>query len=216
MESKSTKEFEWMQKNFDRYKRELDLINKQNPYECEMYSVLAAVIRCCMNNNESISLRDVSRIPRYEKFHTENFFGGAGFPDFVVLEEKYKIGKELYGTNEKPQDVGILGAVEIKCLQIDLCSNKNGKLTDEAQVWEHIKYFRKVIYTNGLEWWFYGWDEKGIINEIPDNSEEIPEPSKIFELGTTVQENDIDMKINWNDESEWKELLNHLKRLQWK
>lgn len=47
MESKSTKEFEWMQKNFDRYKRELDLINKQNPYECEMYSVLAAVISVC-------------------------------------------------------------------------------------------------------------------------------------------------------------------------
>lgn len=31
--------------DFNAYKRELDLIVKQNPIECELYSIIAAILR---------------------------------------------------------------------------------------------------------------------------------------------------------------------------
>lgn len=124
-----------MNNNFNWYKEEIDLIKTQNPVECELYSIIAGIIRS-LNTSKNISLRDVS--VRRETNRSKQFLSASGFPDFVVVERKLK---------EEPQ---VYGAVEAKALGIDL--NKGSTL---RQLQDHIKTFKKVIHTNGYEWLYY-------------------------------------------------------------
>lgn len=185
------KEFEWVKRSFSRYKRELELIDRQNPYECELYSVIATVIRCCMWD-KSVSLRDVSRTRTYYKFHTSNLSSSKGFPDFVILGDNYDVKKKANRKNPKASE--IFGAIEIKYLFKDL--NRQ----NQAQINAHEKYFKKVIYTNGLEWEF-----RGFSSEIP----------KKITLGHFDKTSD---KIVWEADASamWEKLLNSLREIQWK
>lgn len=206
---KYLEEFEWVKKNFDNYKRELDLIDEKNPYECELYSVIANVIRCCMHD-ESISLRDVSRIQNYEKFHTDNFMSKGGFPDFIVLGEKYDKSAKV---NENDiQKYGIYGAIEVKYMFKRLIINEDTfQLSYKNQIQEHIRYFKKVIYTNGLVWQFYLFDD--LKPERDTRDIERDELIKEFVLGTVEKG-----KINWelNAEEVFGKLVGFLRAIDWK
>lgn len=125
--------------SFTVYKDEIELIQAQNRVECDLYSVIACIIRES-NQGGSISLRDVS-VRRTTDF-SRPFKGGAGFPDFVIR------------TREKNENAAILGAVEIKYIGLDL------DLEDYiGQLNGHIAFYKQVIYTNGIEWRFYNLDE---------------------------------------------------------
>ncbi|GAA0084871.1 hypothetical protein UT300007_13100 [Clostridium sp. CTA-7] len=125
--------------NFTLYKDEIELIQAQNRVECDLYSVIAYIIRESKQGGD-ISLRDVS-VRRKTDF-SRPFKGDAGFPDFVIR------------TREKSENAAILGAVEIKYIGLDLdwedyIEQLNG----------HIDFYKQVIYTNGIEWRFYNLDE---------------------------------------------------------
>ena len=62
--------------------------------------------------------------------------GYNGFPDFVIR------------TREKSNDAQNLGAVEVKYVTNDL-----EKYLEQLK--GHIYFYKRVIYTNGLEWRFY-------------------------------------------------------------
>ena len=122
---------------FKRYVKELKRIKLQNIIECELYSIIASIIREA-NKRNNICLRDVTVRRKSEKGLGQSCYGDSGFPDFVIV------------SGEEREDPRILGAVEVKYL---------GKLrrndTDENQLIGHINTFKKVLYTNGLTWEFH-------------------------------------------------------------
>lgn len=92
----------------------------------------------------------------------------------------------------KPNKDKILGAIEVKSVM--------QPLKDSEQLQLHAKYFKYVIYTNGLEWRFYTSDGP----KKPSN-EELP----IIVLGEKVGR-----EILWYSEK-WHLLLNTIKNIRW-
>jgi hypothetical protein len=122
---------------FERYVKELKRIKLQNNIECELYSIIASIIREA-NKNNNIYLRDVTVKRKSKKGVGDRYYGASGFPDFVVVSD------------EESKEPDILGAVEVKHLG-DLRKNT----TEENQLKGHINTFKKVLYTNGLTWEFH-------------------------------------------------------------
>lgn len=118
---------------YNRFKEEIELAMIQNCIvECELYSIIAEIIRGTENGKE-ISLRDVTARKRTEL--SKNLEGEAGFPDFVVLERK------------KSRDAARYGCIEAKR------PYDNMEITEQIE--GHLNSYGKVIYTNGLVWKFY-------------------------------------------------------------
>lgn len=135
--------------DWDKYKREIQLIIKQNNVEYELYSLIAELFRS-KNSFTETSLRDVSRRRRTKEGTEQLLWGIMGFPDFVVLDTSYLPKK---GIEDKEK---LFGAIEIKYVNCPLFA----KEADIRQLIGHILWFGKVIYTNGIEWYFYErtWD----------------------------------------------------------
>ena len=160
-------------RNFDDFKEEIELAFIQNAcVEIELYSIIASVIRES-NNKQKLSIRDVSS--RRKSKISEKFYGSSGFPDFVVLERK------------KVQDASIYGCIEAKMPTTALSDN-------DEQLLGHIKSFKKVIYTNGLNWKFFDDDKKCFD----------------IEIGSIK-----DGKIIWNEKRNWENLLNKIDNITW-
>lgn len=161
---------------FDIYKEELELIDTQNRVELDLYSIIAYIIRTA-KSSQHISLRDVSG--RRETDFSRVFMGDSGFPDFVVR------------SREKSNTAKIFGAVEIKYLSENLDDQNHLN-----QLSGHINYYKKVIYTNGLEWRFY-------------NNKLLPEERPIilcqYDTGNFI----------WNTREEWVSLLKLLDGICW-
>lgn len=118
---------------YETFKEEIELAMIQNCIvECELYSLLAEVIRGT-KSGKKISLRDVTARKRTEL--SKNLEGEAGFPDFVVLERK------------KSRDAAKYGCIEAKR------PYDNMEITEQIE--GHLNSYGKVIYTNGLVWKFY-------------------------------------------------------------
>lgn len=126
--------------DFEDYKREIRLIERQNHVEQDMYSIIATVIRERMTF-KNCSLRDVSSRRRTKNESEKLFWGISGFPDFVILSEEYDC--------KTPKREELLGAVEVKAKIGDLINREN------IQLKGHIMWFNKVIYTDGLIWKYY-------------------------------------------------------------
>ena len=69
--------------NLDKYKKEIELMKKQNMTEYDMYSIIASIIREG-KNVELLSIRDVNRRRKSERGQV--FYGLSGIPDFVILD----------------------------------------------------------------------------------------------------------------------------------
>lgn len=164
---------------YSAYIDEIELIQFQNKVECDLYSILSFIIRNS-KQGRAISLRDVS-VRRTTDF-SKSYKGEAGFPDFVVR------------TREKSQNAAILGAVEIKYITVDLDLEDNLE-----QLNGHIDFYKKVIYTNGIEWRYY--------NQGETKSE------CIWTVYLGVFDNE--KGIIWKDIGEWKDLLNKLDNINW-
>jgi len=119
--------------SFQIYKDEIELIRSQNRVECELYSIVACIIRSSKQGS-NISLRDVSA--RRKSKCSKPFEGESGFPDFVIM------------AREKTIDAAVLGAIEVKYVDKDLDRSLE-------QLQGHRSSFNHVIYTNGLEWRLY-------------------------------------------------------------
>lgn len=165
--------------SFAEYKEEIQLIQAQNPVECELYSIIACIVRNIEAGKKTdISLRDVSS--RRETSLSRRYISETGFPDFVVLSRDVKNSQ-------------ILGAIEIKRIVVELDSHLE-------QLDGHVRHFMRVIYTNGLEWRFYRF------NELKKSGELIWQIS----LGAIHNE-----KIVWNDDNSWKSLVQNIRTIDW-
>jgi len=135
--------------DFYMYKDEIELIRAQNLVECDLYSIIACIIRERKQGNE-ISLRDVS-VRRKTNFSNQ-YRGKLGFPDFVIR------------TRDKSNDADILGAVEVKYVDEDLDLENHLE-----QLISHLDFYKRVIYTNGLKWRYYVIDEFQESNVLWEN-----------------------------------------------
>ena len=162
--------------NFYEYQNEIELVQAQNRVECDLYSIIAQIIRENVQG-KNISLRDVSE--RRETEFSKPFRGDSGFPDFVIR------------TREKSNNARNLGAVEAKYVTKDLNLKKYLDQLDG-----HIRFYERVIYTNGLEWRFYNKNNpdknwKVILGEIINNT------------------------FEWKDLKQWEKLLTELDNIVW-
>ena len=101
--------------SFDEFKREIELIIKQNPLECELYSIIASIIRE-RDNSKNISLRDVSNIKstynnqnQQDRMYriNDNKFRAS---DFLIIDPDY-----CYSASSKDK---ILGSIEVKSIYL--------------------------------------------------------------------------------------------------
>jgi hypothetical protein len=165
--------------DFKMYKDEIELIRTQNRVECDLYSIIACIIRESKQGRE-ISLRDVS-VRRKTDF-SEPFRGKSGFPDFVIR------------TRDKSKDAGILGAIEAKYVDEDLTLENHLE-----QLRDHLDFYKRVIYTNGLKWRHYVTDE-------------FQENNFLWETNLGEIKNG---EIIWNKDDKWVELLENLDGITW-
>ncbi|MEN2768067.1 hypothetical protein [Ornithinibacillus xuwenensis] len=226
-----------------KYKREINLMKKQNMTEYDMYSVIASLIREG-NNVESLSLRDVNR--RRKSGKGQVFYGLSGIPDLVILDSEFD-----NSDNEKMKIDNIdkiYGCIEIKGVDAALFSvkeiidniKKNIKLgSDEGQILGEVLWYRKVLYTNGLTWMYYECEsdedygdfikklvETRIENEKVYKIQNNIDPKKSVTLKDFDWYNEIDFnKIKINEEKliniedikedNWKEFLDNLHNIKW-
>ncbi|MEE1218573.1 MAG: hypothetical protein U0L20_01460 [Ruminococcus sp.] len=137
--------------DFEKYKTELELIHKQNDVEHDLYNIIANVVRerKAFNN---ISLRDIGNRRRTKSGKEKVFWGLRGFPDFVILDEKYEPIEQSVDRQY------VYGVIEAKFAYKPLFDNYE----DKRQLLGHLLWFKKVIYTNGIEWRFYSVDENKV------------------------------------------------------
>ena len=139
------------------YSEEIKLIEKQNDVEAELYPLVAAIIQPTLKN---LSKRYV--FGRQRSSMGQIYYGLSNFPDIVILDKSYenKSRKSI-----KIEDWRQLrGCVEVKNLKHSLMteeeirttlSNKPMHITREmGQLIGDLLWYKKVIYTNGLQWRF--------------------------------------------------------------
>jgi len=180
--------------NFEAYKNEIELIKVQNPVEIELYSIIASIFRE-RKNGTNISLRDVSA--RQPSKKSKSFMSESGFPDFVILSKNFRMVEPDEGKFEGQ----ILGAIEAKSiLEKSLDFRKDSKLLKQFN--DHIEKFKKVIYTNGLEWRFYQYDES-------EKEEKLEWQVKLGEWNKN--------EIKWDaiENNAWNDLLDKLEKIVW-
>ncbi|WPK10679.1 hypothetical protein R6U77_12380 [Lysinibacillus louembei] len=177
--------------DFKIYQEEIELIRVQTRVECDLYSIIACVIRE-RENSKDISLREVSQ--RRKTQFSEKMWGDSGFADFVILERNQKFDKPY-------------GAIEVKTMIKNLNDNSQ-------QLKNHLDFYKKVIYTNGLKWRYYEVDN-------------LPKPVWECELGelcrnekwnerSRVEVQISNEKIHWNSEESWEKLLDGLEKINWR
>ena len=189
--------------NYGDFKREIELIIKQNPSEFELYSIVASVIRE-RENTKKLSIRDVSKLnqePNHQNQKDRMYSFGEdkyGSLDFLVMGKEYRYSERNISS--------ILGSVEIKALYCDL----DEEITKKIQFVEALKAFGKLLYTNGLEWRFYKYDpvkhqEELVWSEILGTYHFSGQKDKI---------SDSD-KVDWANIDKWYSLLKKLDKINW-
>lgn len=148
--------------NLDKYKKEIELMKKQNMTEYDVYSIIASIIREG-KNVELLSIRDVNRRRKSERGQV--FYGLSGIPDFVILDLDFdnNDNKDMKINNIDK----IYGCIEIKEVNYTLLNVKDiiekVKLgielrDEEGQLLGEVLWYRKVLYTNGIRWMYYEWE----------------------------------------------------------
>lgn len=195
-----------MANSFSDYRREIELVIRQNPLECELYSLIAPILRNA-NYLGNISIRDVTCLSQKGKTHhalDRQFDQGNGVfasPDFLIIDTRYQYSKR--------QKEYILGCCEVKAIYRDL---DKAIADNERQFLGELSTYRKLLYTNGIEWRYY---ENEVYSKTRAYSWKI-ELGK-YELhrqglDTTISDQDV---IHWNSNENWYDLLSKLKEIDW-
>lgn len=153
------------------YTEEIGLIKKQNYVEAELYPIVADIIKPTLK--DSLSKRYV--FGRQRRGLGQIYYGLSNFPDIVILDKTYenKSRKSIKIEEWKK----LRGCVEVKNLNYSLITEEKIKSTI-SNSFEHITgemeqltgemgqligdllWYKKVIYTNGIEWRFLSLDDK--------------------------------------------------------
>mgnify|MGYP000438265209 FL=1 len=137
------------------YIEEVNLIKEQNDTEFEIYPMAVEIIQPTIKN---LSKRYVFARRKTDK--GQIYYGISSFPDVAILDKKFKnISNKTINEDVWHQ---LKGCLEVKALETELItrfqieeviSKKPDKLGQKiGQLIGEILWYKKVIYTNGIEW----------------------------------------------------------------
>ena len=137
------------------YIAEVNLIKEQNDTEFEIYPMAVEIIQPTIKN---LSKRYVFARRKTDK--GQIYYGISSFPDVAILDKKFKnISNKTISEEEWRQ---LKGCLEVKALETKLItqdqvekviSTKPDILNPEiGQLIGEILWYKKVLYTNGIEW----------------------------------------------------------------
>ncbi|HGP7962915.1 Uncharacterised protein [Streptococcus pneumoniae] len=212
--------------NKEDYFQEIDLIKKQNYVEVELYPLVADIIKPTLR--ESLSKRYV--FGRRKSNMGQIYYGLSNFPDIVILDKNYQ--NKARKSIEIEEWKKLRGCVEIKNLNNSLITEGKIKSTISNSL-EHITremgqligdllWYKKVIYTNGIEWRFLSLDDKEEIDntivEVVNKRIETEEAGNSFDWWKNIKDlsfNYTDICLSKDCRQEWDEFVKKVKEIEW-
>ncbi|BDT64209.1 TPA: hypothetical protein V0192_002184 [Streptococcus pneumoniae] len=212
--------------NKEDYFQEIDLIKKQNYVEVELYPLVADIIKPTLR--ESLSKRYV--FGRRKSNMGQIYYGLSNFPDIVILDKNYQ--NKARKSIEIEEWKKLRGCVEIKNLNNSLITEEKIKSTISNSL-EHITremgqligdllWYKKVIYTNGIEWRFLSLDDKEEIDntivEVVNKRIETEEAGNSFDWWKNIKDlsfNYTDICLSKDCRQEWDEFVKKVKEIEW-
>ena len=140
----------------DEYKEEIELIEEQNNVEFEIYPMVLEIIKPTIKN---LSKRYV--FARRKTARGQIYYGLSSFPDVAILDKSFKNVQNSQITME--DWLKLKGCLEVKALGKALVTKEDIKQTlknseslskDVGQLIGEILWYKRVVYTNGIEWRF--------------------------------------------------------------
>ncbi|CIV78989.1 Uncharacterised protein [Streptococcus pneumoniae] len=165
------------------------------------------------------------------------YYGLSNFPDIVILDKTYenKSRKSIKIEEWKK----LRGCVEVKNLNYSLITEEKIKSTI-SNSFEHITgemeqltgemgqligdllWYKKVIYTNGIEWRFLSLDDKEEIDntivEVVNKRIETEEAGNSFDWWKNIKDlsfNYTDICLSKDCRQEWNEFVKRVKEIEW-
>lgn len=208
------------------YTEEIGLIKKQNYVEAELYPIVADIIKPTLK--DSLSKRYV--FGRQRRGLGQIYYGLSNFPDIVILDKTYenKSRKSIKIEEWKK----LRECVEVKNLNYSLITEEKIKSTI-SNSFEHITgemgqligdllWYKKVIYTNGIEWRFLSLDDKEEIDntivEVVNKRIETEEAGNSFDWWKNIKDlsfNYTDICLSKDCRQEWNEFVKRVKEIEW-
>ncbi|WP_083977907.1 hypothetical protein [Streptococcus pneumoniae] len=210
----------------EEYIEEIGLIDKQNYVEVELYPLVADIIKPTLR--ESLSKRYV--FGRRKSNMGQIYYGLSNFPDIVILDKNYQ--NKARKSIEIEEWKKLRGCVEIKNLNNSLITEEKIKSTISNSL-EHITremgqligdllWYKKVIYTNGIEWRFLSLDDKEEIDntivEVVNKRIETEEAGNSFDWWKNIKDlsfNYTDICLSKDCRQEWDEFVKKVKEIEW-
>lgn len=212
--------------NKEDYFQEIDLIKKQNYVEVELYPLVADIIKPTLR--ESLSKRYV--FGRRKSNMGQIYYGLSNFPDIVILDKNYQ--NKARKSIEIEEWKKLRGCMEVKNLNYSLITEEKIKSTI-SNSFEHITgemgqligdllWYKKVIYTNGIEWRFLSLDDKEEIDntivEVVNKRIETEEAGNSFDWWKNIKDlsfNYTDICLSKDCRQEWNEFVKRVKEIEW-
>lgn len=208
------------------YIEEIGLIEKQNYVEAELYPIIADIIKPTLK--DSLSKRYV--FGRRKSNMGQIYYGLSNFPDIVILDKTYenKSRKSIKIKEWKK----LRGCVEVKNLNHRLITEEEIKSTlsnsfehltrEMGQLIGDLLWYKKVIYTNGIEWRFLSLDDKEEIDntivEVVNKRIETEEAGNSFDWWKNIKDlsfNYTDICLSKDCRREWNEFVKRVKEIEW-
>ncbi|WP_100104791.1 hypothetical protein [Streptococcus pseudopneumoniae] len=208
------------------YIEEIGLIEKQNYVEAELYPIIADIIKPTLK--DSLSKRYV--FGRRKSNMGQIYYGLSNFPDIVILDKTYenKSRKSIKIKEWKK----LRGCVEVKNLNHRLITEEEIKSTlsnsfehltrEMGQLIGDILWYKKVIYTNGIQWRFLSLDDKEEIDntivEVVNKRIETEEAGNSFDWWKNIKDlsfNYTDICLSKDCRREWNEFVKRVKEIEW-
>lgn len=212
------------------YTEEIGLIEKQNNVEAELYFIVADIIKPTLK--DSLSKRYV--FGRRRSALGQIYYGLSNFPDIVILDKTFE--NKSWESIEIKEWKKLRGCVEVKNLNYRLITEEEIKSTI-SNSFEHITgkkeqemgqligdllWYKKVIYTNGIQWRFLSLDDKEEIDntivKVINKRIETEKAGNSFDLWKNIKDlsfNYTDICLSKDCIQEWDEFVKKVKEIEW-
>lgn len=170
---------------------------------------------------------------RRKSAYGQIYYGISSFPDVVILDKSFKnIPNEKFTDSDWKK---LKGCLEIKKLEDKLITRKEIETvlnqkpktlkSDMGQLLGEILWYKKVIYTNGIEWRFLYIDEytkelqENVINTVNERIEsEKNSSTEEFVWWKNFEKIDfkiIDECITENCLKDWERFITEINKITW-
>ncbi len=213
------------------YEEEIALIKEQNDTEFEIYPMAVEIIRSTI---KSMSKRYVFARRKSDK--GQIYYGISSFPDVAILDKDFKNVSNK--TISKEDWLKLKGCLEVKVLGAELISKEKIKSVwsektnhetlaqNIGQLIGEILWYKKVLYTNGIEWrclYIREYSEElieniiTIVNKRIDFEKEYPKEE--FNWWKSFRDIDfeiVDECITKNCIENWECFIDKINQIKWK